>query len=162
MVNITYVEGDAVKALKNGNVDFLMHCCNTKGLMGAGIAKQVKHEFPEAYEKYYKFCKLWNFNASSLGNVIEHDGVLNIIGQSSIGGANRNVHYGAIAKAFMQIALMKSVVNSGRMRPTKIAVPEFMCCGLAGGDWNVMLELFEMLPPTISLYVYKLRLNYER
>ena len=32
------------------------HGCNTVGVMGAGIAKQVRAEFPEVYAAYYGAC----------------------------------------------------------------------------------------------------------
>ena len=40
-MNTNILQGDAVKALKNGEVDILIHCCNAQGVMGSGIAKQI-------------------------------------------------------------------------------------------------------------------------
>ena len=32
------------------NINSIAHSCNTRNIMGAGIAKQIKDRYPEAYE----------------------------------------------------------------------------------------------------------------
>lgn len=53
------------------------HQVNCKGVMGAGLAKQVKEKYPEAYEQYKAMCD--QFGSSLLGHtqfVICHDGTV--------------------------------------------------------------------------------------
>ncbi|UCR92212.1 hypothetical protein LPLM1_00086 [Listeria phage LPML1] len=44
------IHGDLIKFAKSGAFDLIGHGCNTMNLMGAGIAKFIKKEFPMAYE----------------------------------------------------------------------------------------------------------------
>lgn len=44
------IDGDLVKMAKEGEFDVIVHGCNCFNLMGAGIAKTIKKEFPEAYQ----------------------------------------------------------------------------------------------------------------
>lgn len=41
--------GDLIKLAKKGKFDIIVHGCNCFCEMGAGIARQIKKTFPEAY-----------------------------------------------------------------------------------------------------------------
>ena len=43
------IKGDLIKLAKDDNFDVIVHGCNCLHIMGAGIAKQIKHHFPSAY-----------------------------------------------------------------------------------------------------------------
>ncbi|MGB8811102.1 MAG: hypothetical protein WCD17_17270 [Acinetobacter calcoaceticus] len=43
------INDDLIDLAKNGNFDVIIHGCNCFCTMGAGIAKVIKQEFPEAY-----------------------------------------------------------------------------------------------------------------
>jgi O-acetyl-ADP-ribose deacetylase (regulator of RNase III) len=45
----------------------IMHGCNMQGMMGAGIAKTVKHLYPDLYNDYHNIC--CNENKATLGGV---------------------------------------------------------------------------------------------
>lgn len=155
--DLHYEMGDAIKALLDGKVDFLMHCCNAQGIMGAGIARQIKEEFPSAFQRYAKYCETGRKGSWLLGNNVIECGVINAIAQLNMGVNERQVHYGALAKCIADLHENKVIRNAGMgMRPTRIAVPYGMGCGLAGGDWQVVKELLEAKPSFISIIVYKL------
>jgi O-acetyl-ADP-ribose deacetylase (regulator of RNase III) len=154
--DLEYVKGDAVKALQEGKVDFLMHCCNAQGVMGAGIALQVREAFPESYAYYKHWCETSGKGQWLLGRNVVHSNVINAIGQHKT-GRGKQVHYGAIAKCIAELGEDDRIRNVGiGMRPTKIAVPYLMGCGLAGGDWTVVEELLQAKPSFVSIYVYHL------
>lgn len=46
MIKVVY--GDLIKMAKEGKFTCIVHGCNCQKIMGAGIALQIKHEFPEA------------------------------------------------------------------------------------------------------------------
>ncbi len=81
-MGIKYVKGDAVKALLDGEVDYLLHCCNCQNNFGSGIAKQIREMLPYAYEADYKAVM---DGTNKLGNVIPSKGVLNLYGQEYYG-----------------------------------------------------------------------------
>ena len=45
-----YIKGDLIKLALTGNFEVIAHGCNCMCTMGAGIAKTIKSEFPEAYQ----------------------------------------------------------------------------------------------------------------
>lgn len=47
--NLNIINDDLIDLAKNGNFDVIIHGCNCFCTMGAGIAKVIKQEFPEAY-----------------------------------------------------------------------------------------------------------------
>jgi len=44
------VHGDVLARAREGRYDIVVHGCNCVCVMGAGFAKQVRDQFPEAYE----------------------------------------------------------------------------------------------------------------
>jgi len=152
MNKMIHLHGDAVLALENKEIDYLMHCCNAQGIMGAGIALQIKRSVPDTYEKYRIYCKGVG-PENALGSAVIFGGVINLIAQLEIGGGKRQCHYGAIA------AGIKSVINlvlPNPMNPTRIGVPYKMACDRAGGDWAVVQELLESFPTGYQIICYQL------
>ena len=48
------IEGDLIQKAKDGEFDLIVHGCNCFCTMGAGIAKQIKKNFPQAFEEDLK------------------------------------------------------------------------------------------------------------
>lgn len=44
------IQGDLIQMAKEGNFDVIMHGCNCFHMMGAGIAKLIRGNFPEAWK----------------------------------------------------------------------------------------------------------------
>lgn len=155
---IKYIKGDAVEALKNGDVDYLIHCCNAQGVMGSGIAKQIKKEFPESYQKYHDFCNSTPDVKERMGMVVDNeDGVLNLIGQESYGPSNgrRYVHYGYLQRGLISAWFICQFTPMGSHRP-KVAIPYKMACDRAGGNWEVVEEMIEVMFDEGDVYIYHL------
>lgn len=166
-LEITEKEGDAVEALLNKEIDFLMHCCNAQSVMGAGIAYQIKEKVPTAFAAYranLQYCV--EKNIDPMGSHSEAGNVINLIGQRGFGRGRRQVHYGHLFQA------MRSALDNSRMqhkyicgldksRKVRIGLPRFMGCGLAGGDWEVVRELIEgafaPFAEYIEVVIYELR-----
>jgi len=152
MNKLIHLDGDAVVALKNKEIDFLMHCCNAQGIMGGGIAAQIKHSVPETYERYRSYCKGVGAEAA-LGSAVIHCNVINLIGQLNIGTQKRQCHYGAIAAGIRSVV---SLLTPNYTEPVRIGVPYKMASDLAGGDWAVVEELLESFPSGYQIVCYKL------
>lgn len=74
--------------LKQDKVDIICHQTNCKGVMGAGIAFQIKRAYPEVFKKYKEFCD--EYENILLGRTLFvncNDGkvVANLFGQDSYG-----------------------------------------------------------------------------
>jgi hypothetical protein len=153
MNKLIHLRGDAVLALKNNEIDFLMHCCNTKGVMGSGIALQIKNSVPDTYERYNAYCRGIG-PVNSLGSAIIDSGVINLIAQLDIGRDKRQCHYGALAKGIRSVI---QLLIPNYEKPLRIGVPYKMACDRAGGDWAVVEELLESFPSGYQIVCYKLQ-----
>ena len=49
---VKIVEGDIFES----DAGFIVHQVNCQGVMGSGVAKQVKDRFPLVFEEYMKWC----------------------------------------------------------------------------------------------------------
>lgn len=114
------------------------HQVNCKGVMGAGLAKQVKEKYPEAYEQYKALCD--QFGSSLLGHtqfVICHDGtvIANLFAQDGYGTDAVQTVMGALDDCLSQVANFCFRIDA------KPAFPKLMGCGLAGGNWDDVSKL---------------------
>lgn len=147
---ITYKTGDILNAKEN----LILQQVNCRGVMGSGLAKQIADKWPLVKKSYQIVCN----NAipyDLLGKIhsvrINKDRyVVNVFGQLNY-GRNKNVvytDYDALRKAFESIALY---------HPDKtIAIPYKFGCGLANGDWNIVLKLIEEFFKDFDVIIYKL------
>lgn len=136
------IKGDAIQMLQMGLIDGLMHCCNAQGVMGSGIAAQIKSAVPKAFEVYRdQYFKFKHNTTQLMGKATYADGVYNIVGQLSTGRDQRQVHYGYLVRGIVRcIESSNHVLNTGDRR-YKMGMPKLMGCDRAGGDWEVVHEL---------------------
>jgi O-acetyl-ADP-ribose deacetylase (regulator of RNase III) len=153
------IKGD----LFEGEMDILATCCNSYCVMGAGIAKQLKQRYPEAYEADLATKVLGDNKLGSYSNIRSHDGkliIVNLYGQIGIGNdgdpLNRNAQYDLLFDALYRLA-----VKVTKVRPNQkivIGVPK-LGAGLAGGAWRIIeaiLLTIEEMFPDIEFHVYSL------
>lgn len=117
----------------------LVHQCNAMGVMGAGIAKEIRNRFPIAYRKYKK---AYDDNELYLGlaqivNVDENFSVCNLIGQTYYGRGKNFTDYDAVRQGLREVGKYATENNK------KIYIPYMMSCGLAGGDWGIILQIID-------------------
>lgn len=160
---IIYKKGDVLAALKNGDVDVLIHQTNCKGVMGSGIAKQIKEQFPVVYEAYklqqqYQGLKLGEY---SFAEVITQEFdpycfkpeirglIINVNGQDAyVDRTKCNTNYAALGKALLDCS--KIIPKHMIVSMPKIGA------GLGGGDWKVIEAIIESVFQDRGIYVYEL------
>lgn len=131
------VKGDLIKMAIDGQFDVIIHGCNCFCTMGAGIAKNIKKQFPEAYQKDLKTAK---GEKSKLGEISwvktmnESLIVVNGYTQFNWKGNGRKVDYEAIRQVFKKV--------KENFTGLKIGYPA-IGAGLAGGDWEIISEIIE-------------------
>lgn len=138
-------KGDALRS----GADIICHQTNCCGIMGAGIAKQIHQENPIMFEKYRSLC--YQHSSRLLGRALilltdvtrdkslkEMQLIANCFGQAGYGRGQRQTVYKALAKSFV---IVKSFALENSKR--KIAIPYFIGCGLAGGDWGIVSDILE-------------------
>ena len=131
------VDGDLIKLAKDGHFDVIIHGCNCFCAMGGGIARSIKHEFPEAYA----------------ADLATDSGDRRKLGQYSLAQVERNGFEFTVVNAYTQfhwhgegvladyeaIQTVFSSVRTG-FSGTRIGYP-MIGAGLAGGDWTVISEI---------------------
>jgi len=127
----------------------ICHQVNCKGVMGAGLALQIRRKFPSAYGCY---MEAYRANRLLLGNVIycninDKLTVAHICGQDRYGRDRKYTDYDALKKALKDLNLRK--FHSMR----EVYIPYNMGCTLGGGDWNMVFSLIETNIPAATIVV---------
>ena len=147
---IIYKQGNILKDLSN--LTILAHQTNCRGVMGAGIAKQIARLYPEvnvAQRKMYK-DGLQRLGAAQFIKV--NDGKLTIANLYAQKGFRsfpwqRLTNYDALRQCLR--TLLQHMSDSDRLGMPKIGA------GLGGGDWGVIAEIIEDVFRYTTVYVYE-------
>ncbi len=146
-----YVKGNLLES----PVHIIAHQVNCLGIMGGGIALQIKRKWPEVFEEYKEFIEDWEYcNGGELPlghcymTILNREPgrrtVANIFGQNGIGGTATD--YDAVKKAFIE--LHKYLISDKLYRydsQIPIGIPYKMGCGLGGGDWDTYRQMLQEL-----------------
>jgi O-acetyl-ADP-ribose deacetylase (regulator of RNase III) len=146
-MKIEYRQGD----LFTTNIRHIAHGCNDRGVMGKGVALQVKNRFPRAFEEYRNRV-LWN-SALVLGTVQfvdcgEHT-IINAITQRdyarSYNDPTRYVSYDAVAECMAAI--------NREIPGQQLAMPR-IGAQLGGGRWEIIERIIETELTDVQAVVY--------
>lgn len=136
---IKTVIGDILTPVDEPEKEMVLVChqVNCMGVMGAGLAKQIKDKHPEVFDIYLEKCNA--FGSYNLGDVqlcscLENGGymVANIFAQEGYGKKGRFTDYNALIKALSSLRQLDNTI---------IRIPYKMGCGLGGGDWETVMKL---------------------
>ena len=150
-----YITGD----LLTSDCDVLVHQCNCWGTFGAGIARQIKEQYPEAY--YSDQCTLRG-DKTKLGTAVfvhsQGKIIVNLYGQYDHGGYGRDgvyVDYKALRRGLQ--AVHDACAKPSSQWPTwpKIGMPR-IGCALAGGSWARVAKILDDVFGTRPVYIYTL------
>jgi O-acetyl-ADP-ribose deacetylase (regulator of RNase III) len=141
-----YKSGD----IFNSNADVICHQVNCQGVMGAGIAKQVRTLYPKIYTRYVQICK--EHRGHTLGRIMldqvnDTRTICSMFAQEYYGRDKRYTDYNAFRKCLRCLA-------NNTVPHSTIALPYNIGCGLAGGDWNIVLPIIkeELANFTVELW----------
>lgn len=130
---------------------FIAHQVNCRGVMGAGLAKQIKNKYPEVYNAYKVFCDI-NTAKPPLGKSLcvwtkDNHCIINVFGQLGYGRAQQQTDYDALYSGFATAAeeIRKTFLDGNPCYQIPIAIPYGIGCGLAGGNWDKVKEVLELI-----------------
>ena len=142
LVPSTYLNEEDSNRELNG-----IHGCNAQGIMGAGLALQVRSKSEEVYQVYKQACDTkTNDKQSLLGTITfkrlspDPITIINAIIQLETGVHKRQVNYEAVAQVFDRIAT--TILNHPNTQFT-LAIPKYFGSALAGGNWNIIRTIIE-------------------
>ena len=137
--------------------DIICHQVNCQGVMGSGVAKQVKEKYPSVYKGYKEWCQ--NASPKELlgksqyvplvpmidvvsGNYTQGDlmGIINIFGQLNYGyNGDCYTDYNALHHAFTTVHTFCKLYTFNPV----IAFPYKFGCARGGGDWGIVSKMIE-------------------
>lgn len=141
---LRYERGDVF----DGPEKVIIHGCNCFKAMGAGIARQVREKFPQAYAADQQ--TLWG-DKTKLGDFTyaEENGIIlvNAYTQYRYTRTDVDVDYDAVRLSMIKICQ--------KFSQTEFAMPK-IGAGLAGGDWKVieriLIEVSDKYDKTFVVY----------
>lgn len=133
------------------DVYLIAHQVNCLGIMGGGVARQIKEKWNYVYTEYRDYIESYknhNNQKSPLGtscySVVDNHLIINIFGQENVSCTSCMTDYNAVHTAFEDfISEYRRSQHIPDDTKLQIAIPYKFGCGLAGGDWNIMTELLE-------------------
>lgn len=133
------IEGDLIKLALNGEFDVIIHGCNCFCTMGAGIAKAIKAEFPQAYKADLETQKgskekLGSYSEATVHRSGKSITIINAYTQFNWRGRGTKADYDAIRRVF---SLLKVNFSGARIGYPLIGA------GLAGGNWYTISQIID-------------------
>lgn len=143
---------------RKGNIfdseaEVIGHGVNTYGVMGAGIAKQIRERFPHVYAAYRRACDSGNFLPGMTLPVEDPDTgvwIMNLASQERPGADAR--------LEWLEESLTEALRQMPNVGLTSLALPQ-IGAGIGGLEWDdvrsVITELSEEYPEvTIELWEF--------
>lgn len=138
---ITRLKGNVLSVSEG----IIVHGCNCLGVMGAGVAAEVRRRYPKAYETY---VSMYETEGLRLGDIhfvpVEYVNnlptkvIVNAMTQQNVGTHTRQVNYEAIATVFERVVY----AQKEHTLHLPIYFPR-IGAGLAGGDWEIIEKIID-------------------
>ena len=133
---VNHIKCDIFKS----GVNIILHQVNCQGVMGSGIAKQVKEKYPLVFEAYKALCDIKEDKAELLGTaqivrVGENMHVVNLFAQERYGYRGCFTDYNALRECLEDV--------NDHFDNEVIAIPYLMGCCRGSGDWNIVYKMIE-------------------
>ena len=135
---------------------YIGHGVNLRGVMGRGIAKTIRENFPETYAEYKEACEK---DTLFLGDaMITEEGDTHIVNMATQVHIGPDARYDAIFEAAMHAAEQIVLECAEQNRSPVLAIPQ-IGCGIGGLEWSkveILLRAVEILNPGFQFEVWSL------
>jgi O-acetyl-ADP-ribose deacetylase (regulator of RNase III) len=139
-----------IGSLFESQADVLAHQVNCMGIMGGGIALQIKERWPMVFQVYKRVLNekgpeacMGKCQLVQLSDVA----IANLFGQFDFGTDKQYTDYKALRSAFFNLKTQMAIHNL-----KTVAFPDMIGCGLAGGDRGIVLPLIEEFFPDAEFW----------
>lgn len=125
--------------LFDSSADILCHQCNCQGVMGSGVAAEVKKRYPEVFKVYRHE---YETNGLELGKVvfaknIHGQMIANLLAQDKFGyDGQQYTRYDKLQECLDSV---KTVMKEQSL--TTVAFPYMMSCCRGGGSWDIVYTM---------------------
>lgn len=156
------VYGDVLDSDANA----ILHQVNCRGVMGSGLARQVKDRYPHVFEGYAKLCKDCDYNPEKLlgtsyavrlnerllfsgEDIRQSRFIVNLFAQDGYGYGKCFTDYEALRLCLYKVDIA--------FRGMRVAIPYKMSCCRGGGNWDVVYRIIEEELKDCEVEIYKLK-----
>ncbi len=153
---IHVVDGDLLES----DCSIIGHQVNCRGVMGAGLARQIKERYPNVFIAYRNVCSE-AYQQDLLGHcqlVRAREGLIvaNLFAQLDYGRNGRYTDYDALQKSMITLCNWYNVaLDMLDDREPKIGLPYGIGSGLAGGKWSTVYDIIDVVFQGKNIYLYR-------
>lgn len=133
----------------------ILHGCNCFDIMGAGVAKALVTRWPiiNSRESLKSLANRGDYQR--LGQICpiqvnDRQTVINCYTQYSFGRDQQHADYEAIQKALLKVKVYCEQKQIFTIASSPIG------CGLAGGDWDIVKDIFGKVFDNYTIHIYRL------
>lgn len=135
-----------IERTQNGILDInkgiICHQVNCCGAIGAGVSGAIIRKYPIVGKKYTELCKRSTkydlFGTIQPIEINDDLTIVNLFTQLNYGNSKKTgIIYTDMAKL---TASLRSLLDNP---DAYVYVPEYIGCGLAGGDWNEFMRIMQ-------------------
>ena len=146
--------------LFESGADIILHQVNCQGVMGSGVAAQVRSRFPWVFARYRDKCiehKTMKFALHRDSELLGQNQYVYIDESNMIGNLFAQDQFGRDGKRYTDYAALEKCLRQADkdFRGKRIAVPHQIGCGRGGGDWahvkNMLHEIFDNSSNTLMI-----------
>lgn len=152
------IKGNLLELFKEGRFDFIMHGCNCFSVMGAGIAKQIKDEFPQAFRADYKYEIDTPIDKLGMFSEVSFYGFGTIINAYTQYLPGSNFEYSALESCLHFLKLrcgerrFRKEHGLKRVKKPKLGLP-LIGCGIGGGEFSTVKKILEKFTPYFDITI---------
>ena len=147
--------------LLRSDAAIIAHQVNCQGVMGAGVARQIRHRIltAEQYRAYQQLCRKNKeelLGSCSLMLRMDTDVtqyVAHLFAENIPTGRGLDTDYAALRQSLTAMMFL-----AAQRELSQIAIPGYLGCGLAGGDWETVYS--RILIPLFSESCFTLTILY--
>jgi O-acetyl-ADP-ribose deacetylase (regulator of RNase III) len=145
-MSIHIIQGDILEA----ETDAIVNTVNCKGIMGKGLALEVKKKYPENFKKYQDVCESGSLRPGDIfvfeiGKLFPPHYVFNF--------ATKDHWKGKSKIEYIRIGLNNLIIDIEKLNLQSIAVPP-LGCGYGGLDWEIVKPIILSAFNEISVELY--------
>ncbi|MDA3854977.1 MAG: macro domain-containing protein [Candidatus Woesearchaeota archaeon] len=147
------IKGNLITLALSGTFDVIAHGCNCFCTMGAGIAKDIRKNFKEAYSADLQtsrsdYLKMGNYSKGYKSDLWVINAYIQYYYGQNSPGCNQSLDYEALTVCLRKI--------NQEFFGQHIGLPQ-IGCGLAGGDWNKVKEIIqkELINCNVTVVIYE-------
>lgn len=132
---IKIIEGNLFRT----TAPIIAHQVNCQGVMGSGVARQVRELYPQVYDLYRKKCKD--------GDILGHCQIVRVNSTRFIANLFAQEHYGYDGRCYTSLDALHTALSSlalyAAANHLTVAMPYKIGCVRGGADWDTVYQMID-------------------